>query len=88
VQTLLLGREFTVSLIGNSHPEVLAIAEACNKESLHTFEEKYNGPPEYEVTPAQIPKELEQYLNEKSKEIYVFLGCRGVARIDWRCNAE
>jgi D-alanine-D-alanine ligase len=87
VQTFLPGREFTVSLLGNSDPEILGITEIRNKKAIFDFEEKYSGPAEYEICPAEIPEGLENFLKRKSCETYAFLGCHGMARIDWRCDS-
>ena len=38
------------------------------------------------MTPADVSPEFERELSEKSLAVYRFLGCRGMARVDWRCD--
>lgn len=88
VQEAIPGREFTVSLLGNNQVQVLGIAEIMNKDTVFNYEEKYNGPAEFEDYGTDIPSELRLQLESESKAIYSLLGCRGIARIDWRCDAS
>jgi D-alanine-D-alanine ligase len=88
VQECILGREFTVSLLGNNQVEVLWIAEIRNKDVIFNFEEKYNGPADFEDYASDIPQELRAKLESESKAVYSLLSCQGIARIDWRCDAS
>lgn len=86
VQEHIGGREFTVSLLWNNQVQVLGIAEIRNKDAVFNFDEKYHGPDEFEDYTTEIPEELRLRLESESKAIYSLLGCRWIARIDWRCN--
>lgn len=87
-QSCLPGREFTVSIIGNAEPEVLGIAEICNEDVIFNYEEKYHGPAEFENYGTSIDPGLRARLERDSLAIYRLLGCRGIARADFRCDAS
>jgi len=88
VQSCLPGREFTVSIIGNGTPEVLGIAEICNEDAIFNYEEKYSGPAEFENYGTEIANGLREELERHSLSIYQFVGCRGIARADFRCDTS
>lgn len=88
------GREFTVGLLGSARrPEVLPPLEIVFTSDapfhLYTFEHKQSESHEvrYEV-PAQVDDALGERLARAARASYRALGCRDVARIDFRLDAE
>ncbi|MEM5812651.1 MAG: ATP-grasp domain-containing protein, partial [Candidatus Aenigmatarchaeota archaeon] len=99
VEEFLEGREFTVSLIGNSEPEILPIVEVCfdslpegiNKFDSYEVKWVYDSPDSgYEMVkcPAKIPKKLEEKIKKVCVDAYRVLGCRDFCRIDIRLDSE
>lgn len=93
-EEFLSGREFTVGVIGNGdtlrvfppmeivyHHSPIAGYNVYN----YTVKQEYEKYVSYHC-PAEIPKEMEQDLIRLSKTIFLALGCRDFARIDFRAD--
>jgi D-alanine-D-alanine ligase len=99
VEEFVPGREFTVGLIGNDEPVVLPIVEIqLNKlpnsvNPIYSYEAKWiwdtpENPLDIFRCPAEIPKDLEDYIKEISIKTFKVLECRDVCRIDIRLDGE
>ena len=95
VETFLNGREFNVSVWGNSTIHILPIAEidfsAWDDETLHvvSFDAKWNPASlEYHtmpvLCPASIDCKLEEHIQQIALAAYKIMGCRDYARVDLR----
>ena len=60
----------------------LPITEIVSKKEFFDFEAKYEGASE-EITPARIPVEIAETIQQYSEDIYHKLSCRGMIRIDY-----
>ena len=94
VEDFLPGREFTVGLLGGgSRPRVLPIMEivlpAEKKNPIYSFQDKLDDttPIRFE-TPAKLTPALEKNIVETARGAFAALGCRDVARIDLRLDAQ
>ncbi|ACL64850.1 D-alanine--D-alanine ligase [Anaeromyxobacter dehalogenans 2CP-1] len=88
------GREFTVGLLGERRPRVLppmeiVFLDAKDPTPIYSFEMKqdWNERIRYEVPAKLTPRELER-LEKAARECFTALGCRDVARLDFRMDAE
>ncbi|ACG72641.1 D-alanine--D-alanine ligase [Anaeromyxobacter sp. K] len=88
------GREFTVGLLGERRPRVLppmeiVFLDAKDPTPIYSFEMKqdWNERIRYEVPAKLSPRELER-LEKAARECFTALGCRDVARLDFRMDAE
>jgi len=89
VERFIKGREITCGVMKiESKVQSLAITEVVSKKEYFDFEAKYDPTLADEITPAQIPKKIEQECKQTSEKIYVVLGCKGIARIDYIYNEE
>ncbi len=86
------GREFTVGLLGERRPKVLAPMEIVfldksDKTPVYRFEDKLeaNERIRYEAPAKLEPKQLDQ-LKSAARAAFMALGCRDVARIDFRMD--
>jgi D-alanine-D-alanine ligase len=94
VEGYVAGREFTVGLLGERRPRVLPPMEIVfldrdDPTPVYSFEMKqdWNDKIRYEV-PAQLtPRELDR-LERAARECFSALGCRDVARVDFRMDGE
>ncbi|MBP6921006.1 ATP-grasp domain-containing protein [Candidatus Gracilibacteria bacterium] len=86
VQEYIDGEEYTVGVVGANHaPEVLPIMQIVNLKSvLFDWKEKYESDGSNEVFPLDLDPVLAEKLRSASIKIYQLLGCRGVARVDYR----
>lgn len=88
------GREFTVGLLGERRPRVLppmeiVFLDAADPTPIYSFDMKQDWSKEirYEV-PAKLGERELDRLERAARECFGALGCRDVARIDFRMDAE
>ncbi len=93
VEEYIAGREFTVGLLGERRPRVLPPMEVVfldqsDPTPIYSFEMKqdWNDKIRYEVPAKLAPKELDR-LERAARECFSALGCRDVARIDFRMDS-
>jgi D-alanine-D-alanine ligase len=94
VESYVAGREFTVGLLGERRPRVLppmeiVFLDAGDPTPIYSFEMKQDWSEKlrYEVPARLAPRELER-LERAARECFAALGCRDVARLDFRMDAE
>jgi D-alanine-D-alanine ligase len=94
VEDYITGREFTVGLLGERRPRVLPPMEVVfldqsDPTPVYSFEMKqeWNDKIRYEVPAKLTPRELDR-IEKAARECFVALGCRDVARVDFRMDAE
>jgi D-alanine--D-alanine ligase len=94
VEEFLPGREFTVGILGDVDPWVLPPMEICFHDApdalpVYTFAHKTEEDKaiSFEV-PAKVPAALDARLREVALGCFRALGCRDVARIDLRLDAD
>ncbi len=90
------GREFTVGLLGNGESvkvfppmEILYHATPIDGYNIYnyTVKQEYEKYVSY-ACPADLSPELEQRLTRMSKKIFLALGCKDLARVDFRLDAN
>jgi len=83
--------DVTCCVIGNEDPIASKLQESVFSADLFDFEEKYlkdgggqlgNAEKSIQI-PARLDSETTEAIKEMSKEIYMKLGCSGIARIDY-----
>lgn len=93
VEAYLPGREFTLGLLGERKPRVLPplevrFTDASDPHPVYAFDSKfYSRGVELQV-PAQVDPALGKELQRVARAAFMGLGCRDVARIDLRLDAE
>jgi D-alanine-D-alanine ligase len=94
VEAYVAGREFTVGMLGERRPRVLppmeiVFLDAADPTPIYSFEMKqdWNERIRYDVPAKLSPKELDR-LERAARECFTALGCRDVARVDFRMDAE
>ena len=75
------GRELTVSVLDGT---ALGVTEITTQESFYDFDAKYKAGGSQHILPADIPKQVADQALEWAENAYHLLGCRGVARADYR----
>jgi D-alanine-D-alanine ligase len=88
------GREFTVGLLGERRPRVLppmeiVLLDEADPTPIYSFEMKQDWSDQirYEVPARLTERELDR-LEKAARECFAALGCRDVARIDFRMDAD
>lgn len=91
VEGFLPGREFTVGLVGGPTPRVLAPLEVVfagdDPHPVYGFGHKIEVDFSAKVQAAELDPALDAALRRMAVEAFAALGCRDVARIDFRCDA-
>lgn len=94
VENYVAGREFTVGLLGERRPRVLppmeiVFLDATDPTPIYSFEMKqeWDARIRYEVPARLSPRELDR-LERASRECFTALGCRDVARLDFRMDGD
>jgi D-alanine-D-alanine ligase len=92
VEEYIGGREFTVGLLGERRPLVLppmeiVFTDKADKTPIYKFEDKLeaNDRIRYEV-PAKLDNVLLERLRTAARGAFMALGCRDVARVDFRMD--
>lgn len=87
IEQFIQGREITCGVIKyNNKIQALAVTEIISKKEYFDFEAKYDPSLADEITPADIPLEMELLCKQTSEKIYHFLRCKGITRSDFIFN--
>jgi D-alanine-D-alanine ligase len=84
VEQFLAGREFTVGIVG---ADVLPVVEIVAPERWYSYEAKYTPGRTRYLAPAPIDAELEAACRALAWRTFTALECRGLGRVDLRCDA-
>ncbi len=94
VEEYIGGREFTVGLLGERRPKILPPMEVvfldqAQKRPVYSFEFKQDWSTKirYDV-PAQLEPAQLKALERAARECFIALGCRDVARVDFRMDEQ
>jgi len=94
VEEYISGREFTVGLLGERRPRILPPMEICFTDKsevnpVYSFEHKldWTNRIKYDVPAKVDPAELRD-IEKAARQVFTALGCRDVARIDFRMDAS
>jgi D-alanine-D-alanine ligase len=83
IEECIVGREFTIGVFKQQGKiTVLPITEIITQNEFFDFEAKYLGKSK-EITPADIPANMQHHLEAAARKAYEVLNCRGVVRIDF-----
>lgn len=94
VEQFVGGREFTVGLLGENQPKVLPIMEVCFQREgvahpIYGFEQKLSDNTDVRFQcPAELDPVLMKTISQSAKAAFRALGCRDVARIDFRMDHQ
>jgi D-alanine-D-alanine ligase len=92
-EAFLPGREFTVALLGERKPRVLPIMEIVFTDKndpfpTYTFKSKFEGVGVENKVPCDVDPLLLKQLERTAKAAFQAVGCRDLARIDLRLDAQ
>ncbi len=89
IERFVKGREITCGVMSiRGKIEVLAITEVISKNTFFDLEAKYNPNLAEEITPAKIDNTTKKQCETISKNIYNYLGCKGIVRVDYIYNEK
>ncbi len=79
------GRELTVAVLGG---KALCVTELKPKSGFYDFDAKYTDGMTDHICPAEIPKDVEEYMMDLALRCHQLLECRGASRTDFRWDDE
>ena len=83
IESFMQGTEVTNGYYKTRKREVkLPVTEVVPKSDFFDYDAKYNGKVE-EITPARIPDELRDRIQDLTAKIYDLIGCHGIIRNDY-----
>ncbi len=83
IEESIVGRELTNGIYANGNELVkLPVTEIVTTREFFDYEAKYLGESQ-EICPAHIPCELTARIQETTEEIYRYMGCSGLVRMDY-----
>ncbi|MGI9392717.1 MAG: D-alanine--D-alanine ligase [Parvibaculales bacterium] len=86
LESYIAGMELSCGIMGE---KVLPIVEIKTpKDKLYDYEAKYTPQGSRHELPAKLPKQIYAQVQEATRRAYHALGCRGVARADFRYDRE
>lgn len=88
IEEFIPGRELTCGLVKvKGKSIVFPVTEIVSKTEFFDYDAKYKNLSD-EITPAPIPEELSDYIQDISSEIYDRLKCHGIVRMDYIFNEK
>jgi len=84
IETFMKGREVACGVVKTREKNlVFPVTEIISKNEFFDFEAKYTPGKSDEITPANLPSELTETIQELSSRIYDILDCKGIVRVDF-----
>lgn len=89
IEQFIPGTELTCGCYKTKEKEVIfPVTEVISKNEFFDFEAKYTSDKVEEITPARIPDSLTRQVQETTRDIYKFVGAKGIIRIDYIVSPE
>ncbi|MEQ9558438.1 MAG: D-alanine--D-alanine ligase [Rhodospirillales bacterium] len=85
IERYIPGRELTVSVMGG---KALAVTEITTARGFYDYDAKYVDGGSIHVIPAEVDKDVYDQAMDLSERAFKAIGCRGVARTDFRYDGE
>ncbi len=83
IEAFMSGVEITCGVYKTRNQAVaFPVTEVVSKNEFFDYNAKYNGEVS-EITPARIPDEVRDAVQQQTLRIYDILGCRGIIRVDY-----
>ncbi|MBP5213164.1 MAG: D-alanine--D-alanine ligase [Bacteroidales bacterium] len=83
IESFMQGTEITCGCYMSRHGlTALPVTEVCPKTEFFDVDAKYNGAVE-EITPARLSAEMTQRVQALTKQIYTYIGAKGIIRVDY-----
>ncbi len=89
VEEFIQGTEISCGVVKTqTFSAVLPVTEIVPKKEFFDYEAKYTPGMSEEITPARISPQMYELCQQYTSQIYDFLGCKGIVRIDYIIRNE
>ena len=82
IEKFITGIEVTVSILGNTDPQILPVIEIVSHTGAYDYHSKYTVGASSHIIPARISPIAEKRVQEEALKTYLALGCKGLSRVD------
>lgn len=84
IETFMEGTETACGVVKTKNRKiVLPVTEIVPKNEFFDYQAKYTDGFSEEITPARLPEDTTEKIQELSSQIYDLLSCRGIVRVDF-----
>jgi D-alanine-D-alanine ligase len=84
IESFMNGREVACGIVKVKEKDfILPVTEIISKNEFFDYEAKYTPGKSDEVTPADLPAEITEQIQDLSSKVYDILGCKGIVRVDF-----
>lgn len=89
IESYIPGREITCGVFYDAGAvRSLPVTEVISKKEFFDYEAKYTDGMAEEITPADIPADIEKECRSTSEHLYRSMNCKGLVRFDYIYNEE
>lgn len=84
IEAFVKGTELSCGLLKTKKEEfIFPVTEIISSNEFFDFEAKYTDGKAQEITPARVPDDIQKRCKQTASEIYDYLNCRGIVRVDF-----
>ena len=84
IESYVKGTELSCGLLKTKNEEIIfPVTEIVTINEFFDYEAKYTEGKAEEITPASVSEEIQKRCKQLSSEIYDYLNCRGIVRVDF-----
>jgi len=84
IESFVKGTELSCGLLKTRDEEIIfPVTEIVSSNEFFDYEAKYTEGKAEEITPARVSEEITKRCRQMASEIYEYLNCRGIVRIDF-----
>ncbi|MCM8815659.1 MAG: D-alanine--D-alanine ligase, partial [Candidatus Omnitrophica bacterium] len=82
IEKFIKGKEITIGIIGNQHPQILPPIEIRTERKLYDYTAKYTKGASVHIIPPEMDRSLLDKASDYALKTYKILGCSGCARME------
>jgi D-alanine-D-alanine ligase len=84
IESFVKGSELSCGLLKTRKEELIfPVTEIISRNEFFDYEAKYTDGKAEEITPATVSEEIQKKCKQLSSEIYNYMNCRGIVRVDF-----
>ena len=85
IEEAIEGRELEICVLGNEDPQISSPGEIIPHHDFYSYEAKYLDPQgaDLKTSDLQLSETLIKRMQKMAKEVFLLLGCKGMARVDF-----
>ncbi len=85
IEEYITGTDLTVAVLDG---KAVGLLEVISKNDIYGYDDKYNSSETKYIHPKNLDKKLENQILTDAEKSFDLLGCKGIARVDFRLDKE